>query len=161
MVVIIALWMVGVEAVSPALLPSPEPCLGRDMLRFKDAKDDQDAVEVRFTTANQHIIKAAEYAHDIYGSPCIVTAGHDGKHGKGSKHYEYRALDFRTWHLNGQPNPCRTLDDCSETCKAILAGLKARLGKDYDVIFEPDTFNDTGQQTKVQHIHAEYDPKTS
>ena len=130
------------------------------MLRFKDAKTDADAVEVRFTAANQQILKAAEFTHDVYGSPCIVTAGRDGRHQRTSKHYDNQALDFRTWHINGQPNPCRSIDQCSETCKAILSGMRERLGKDYDVIFEPDEFDDTGKQIKVQHIHAEHDPKS-
>ena len=130
------------------------------MLRFKDAKSDMEAVDIKFTAANQAIIKAAEFTHDVYGTPCIVTAGKDGRHKRASKHYDNQALDFRTWHIGGQPNPCKSLAECSQTCLAILTGMRERLGKDYDVLFEPDEFDETGKQTKVQHIHAEHDPKS-
>ena len=157
---VLALSVVWTETVAPALLPPAPPCVGRDMLRFKDVTDDKDAVEVRFTMANQKILSAAEVAHDQHGHACVVTAGKDGRHRHDSKHYDNQALDFRTWHLSGQPNPCRSYEQCSPTCKAVFEGMKMRLGKDYDVLFEPDNFNDTGQQIRWQHIHVEHDPKS-
>lgn len=150
---VLALWLVGVESVSDAFIQLPPPCVGREMLRFKDD------VEIKFTLANQKIIGAAEYAHEQHGHACIVTAGKDGRHQHDSKHYDSQALDFRTWHLSGQPNPCLSLDQCSPICKAILGDIKMRLGKDFDVIFEPDAYGIDGKQIKYQHIHAEFDPK--
>ena len=151
---VLGLSMGWAETVSDAFIRLPPVCVGRDMLRFKD-----DA-EVRFTVANQKIIGAAEYTHDQHGHACIVTAGKDGRHQRDSKHYDNQALDFRTWHLSGQPNPCRSWEECSPTCKAIVEGLKMRLGKDFDVLFEPDAYGTDGKQTRVQHIHAEFDPKS-
>ena len=149
-----------VQAISDAWIRLPPVCVGRDMLRFKEASTDADAVEVRFTIANQKIIGAAEYTHDQHGHACIVTAGKDGRHLRGSKHYDNQALDFRTWHLSGQPNPCLREEDCSPICKAILEGIKMRLGKDFDVLFETDKFDAEGRQVRWQHIHAEHDPKS-
>ena len=160
LLVVLSLWLVGVDAVSPALLPPPEPCGGRIMLRFKDAESDATAVEVKFTEAIQRILSAAEVTHDQQGHACVVTAGKDGRHKRASKHYDNQALDFRTWHLSGQPNPCLKEEDCSPTCKAIKEGIKMRLGKDYDVLFETDKFDENGKQIRWQHIHAEHDPKS-
>ena len=149
-------------SVDSTTMPSahlPLPCLGRDMLRFKTAQSESDAVEIKFTGAIQQIIRAAEFSHDQHGHACIVTAGKDGRHKRASKHYDNQALDFRTWHLSGQPNPCRSWDACSPMCKAIVEGLRLRLGKDYDVLFEPDAYDTDGKQIRWQHIHAEHDPK--
>ena len=151
---------VSVDSITMPLGHYPLPCVGRDMLRFKTAQNDPiDAVEIKFTGAIQKIIRAAEFVHDQEGHACIVTAGKDGRHKRASKHYDNQALDFRTWHLSGQPNPCRSLDECSPLCKKILDGLRMRLGKDYDVLFEPDTYDTDGKQIRWQHIHAEFDPK--
>lgn len=158
-VVLLSLSVGWVEAVSDAWIRLPPVCVGRDMLRFKEASTDADAVEVRFTIANQKIIGAAEFTHDQHGHACIVTAGKDGRHQRSSKHYDNQALDFRTWHLSGQPNPCLKEEDCSPICKAILEGIKMRLGKDFDVLFETDKFDETGRQVRWQHIHAEFDKK--
>ena len=152
-VLALLLWLAGAEAASDAYIRLPPVCVGREMLRFKDD------VEIKFTVANQKIIGAAEYTHDQHGHACIVTAGKDGRHKRESKHYDNQALDFRTWHLSGQPNPCRSWEECSPTCKAIVEGLKMRLGKDFDVLFEPDKFDEEGRQTRWQHIHAEFDKK--
>ena len=151
---VLVLSMGWAETVSDAFIRLPPVCVGRDMLRFKDE------VEIKFTLANQKIIGAAEYSHDQVGHACIVTAGKDGRHLRDSKHYDNQALDFRTWHLSGQPNPCRSWEECSPTCKAIVEGLKMRLGKDFDVLFEPDAYGVDGKQTRIQHIHAEFDPKS-
>ena len=129
------------------------------MLRFKDAQTDAEAVEVRFTKANQRILAAAETTFEQHGHFCIVTAGRDGRHKRVSKHYDNQALDFRTWHLSGQPNPCLSETECSPTCKAIVEGIKMRLGRDFDVLFESDAYDTEGNQTRWQHIHVEFDPK--
>jgi hypothetical protein len=123
------------------------------MLRFKND------VEIRFTVPVQKIIGAAEYTYDQHGHACIVTAGRDGRHRSDSKHYDSQALDFRTWHLSGQPNPCRSIEECSPICRAIVEGIRLRLGNDYDVLFEPDAYDAEGRQTRWQHVHAEFDKK--
>lgn len=65
----------------------------------------------------------------------VITAGTDGHHMVGSKHYIGDALDIRISNLlPGQ-------------LKFVVDHLKSDLGKDYDVIVE------------VDHIHVEYDPK--
>lgn len=65
----------------------------------------------------------------------VITSGTDGSHMNSSKHYQGDALDIRISNLTqGQ-------------ILLVMAGLKARLGKDYDVILESD------------HIHCEWDAK--
>lgn len=70
----------------------------------------------------------------------LVTSGNDDKHKVGSKHYEDKALDFRTKHLlPGQKHQ-------------LVAEVRRRLGRDYDVILE--------FEGKVkEHLHVEYDPE--
>jgi hypothetical protein len=71
----------------------------------------------------------------------VITSGNDGKHMKGSKHYTYAALDFRT----------KNFPDL-ESKRAFVRALQAELGPDYDVLLE-------GLGTANEHIHAEWDPK--
>lgn len=61
----------------------------------------------------------------------VVTSGSDGTHMEGSLHYQGLALDLR--------NP--------RDPTAAAAVLRARLGREFDVIAEG------------HHIHVEYDPK--
>lgn len=68
----------------------------------------------------------------------FVTSGNDSVHAKGSKHYEDRALDFRTHGLT----PAQKHD--------LVRVLKRRLGPDYDVILE-------AENTPNEHVHAEHD----
>lgn len=66
----------------------------------------------------------------------VITAGTDGKHMVGSKHYTGEALDIRTSNLTqGQ-------------ILLVMSGLKHRLGSSYDVLIEAD------------HVHVEFDPKS-
>lgn len=71
----------------------------------------------------------------------VITAGRNGTHMVGSKHYEDAALDFRTHHLTP---PQRT---------ALVLTLQRRLGPAYEVLLE-----DVGRTN--EHGHAEYDPPT-
>ena len=80
------------------------------------------------------VITAVRDACRVRGVPCVITAGLDGKHKKGSKHYKGRALDFRT----------RQLDDP----QAFTVEIRTKLGDAYDVVLEST------------HLHIEYDPKT-
>ena len=101
------------------------------MLRFKDH------VSVTFTPEVNRILEAAEYTFQAHGYSCVCTAGTDGKHMEGSLHYKALAVDLRSRHVAADALP------------KIVSELKERLGKDYDVVIEGD------------HVHCEYDPKTS
>lgn len=70
------------------------------------------------------------------GRGAIITSGTDGQHMKGSLHYVGRAADLRS-------------NDLATSQKSrLVEALRARLGRDFDVVPEPT------------HIHVEYDPKT-
>lgn len=62
----------------------------------------------------------------------IITSTYEGTHGEGSLHYRNDAIDIRIDHPN---------------VREIKEGIKEKLGKNYDVVYEGD------------HIHIEYDPK--
>jgi hypothetical protein len=68
-------------------------------------------------------------------SVCVITSGSDGAHKPKSKHYDGKALDFRTLMLTADKQ------------QKVRAEIAAALGTDFDVILESD------------HIHAEFDPK--
>ena len=75
-------------------------------------------------------------AANVLGLPdMLVTSGNDSEHMPGSKHYEDKALDFRTRHL-------LPFDKT-----ALAAEVRRRLGPDYDVVLEAD------------HLHVEHDVK--
>jgi len=103
------------------------------------------------------ILKAATVA--FRPADAIVTSMNDGHHKVGSKHYLDQAADFRTWHLSSQPNPCKLATEMSPACAQIMVNLRMFLGRDYDVVFETDVFDDAGKLVRAQHLHAEYDPK--
>lgn len=69
-----------------------------------------------------------------YG-PVVITSVMDGVHMKGSLHYEGKALDLRTNHMQ------------ADQIAAAVEDLKKQLGSEFDVILESD------------HIHAEFQPK--
>ena len=64
----------------------------------------------------------------------VITAGRDGKHKVGSKHYTGEAIDLRTSKLR------------QEQICIIKNALQKAIGSSYDVLFE------------VNHYHVEYDP---
>lgn len=72
---------------------------------------------------------------DKHGFDATITAGIDGKHMAGSKHYVGLALDLRTNVL--LPSQVET----------VRVELKDALGDDYDVVVEGD------------HLHLECQPK--
>lgn len=85
------------------------------------------------------IVIGLTIANDVYrefGFDCIVTAGIDGSHSRGSIHYKGLAVDLRARHIPATEQP------------KITAKLQERLGDDFDVVFEGD------------HWHLEFDPKT-
>ena len=71
---------------------------------------------------------------EALGLDVTITSAMDGTHMQGSKHYTGEALDLRISNL--------TKDQRED----LLAGLRDRMGKSYDVVLEKD------------HIHVEYDP---
>lgn len=85
---------------------------------------------------------ALSNAAEILSLPdMLITSGNDSKHKTGSKHYSDEALDFRTKHLT------------KDQKHKLVAEVKRRLGKDYDVILE--------SEGKVnEHLHIEWDPKS-
>lgn len=85
------------------------------------------------------IVIAVMVANDVFqeaGFDCVITAGIDGSHSRGSIHYKGLAVDIRTRHVPQLEHP------------KIVAKLQERLGDDFDVVLEGD------------HLHLEYDPKT-
>ena len=79
---------------------------------------------------------------------CIITAGSDGKHMIGSKHYTGKALDFRVHHLFTEyPTAARAL-----ALQGWAQGIREDLGSCFDVILE-----DVNEAN--EHLHVEYDPK--
>ena len=70
---------------------------------------------------------------------CVCTSALDGRHMKGSLHYQGLAVDLRTHTLPGGYK--------GEGAKKATALLRAYLGADYDVVLE------------ATHIHVEFDPK--
>jgi hypothetical protein len=69
----------------------------------------------------------------------VITAGTDGQHRRGSKHYTGEALDIRT----------KTLTRAERV--GFIAHLKRKLGANYDVVLE-----DVGRANEL--LHVERDP---
>jgi hypothetical protein len=82
-----------------------------------------------------HVTVASIYADEGYD--CIVTAGTDGSHSRGSEHYKGDALDYRTRHIDDH----LALD-------RIVRRVRDALGAEFDVVKEST------------HLHVEFDPKT-
>ena len=66
---------------------------------------------------------------------CIFTSITDGEHSPNSLHHKGQAFDLRTRNLS------------KERVVALARRMRARLGKEYDVVIERT------------HIHCEFDPK--
>lgn len=90
------------------------------------------------------VVLALMVANDVFkesGFDCVITAGIDGSHSRGSIHYKALAADLRANHI---PQGERA---------GITEKIKVRLGDDYDVILE-------GDGTPNVHWHIEFDPKS-
>ncbi len=72
--------------------------------------------------------------YDELGLDLVITAGLDGKHKVGSKHYSALAVDIRT----------RTLNDP----RSMFVRIKSVLHAAFDVVLHRT------------HMHIEFDPKT-
>ena len=84
------------------------------------------------------LVLSAIIINQVYrdnASDPMITSGVDGKHSRGSLHYQGSALDFRTHDL------------LPSVQKKILDEIKQRLGDDFDVVLEKD------------HLHVEWQPK--
>jgi len=84
----------------------------------------------------REIRRALNVIDEVYrehGQEAVITSTYEGNHSPGSLHYARQAVDVR---LPGR-----------HVLGVLVEELKARLGRDYDVVVEPD------------HIHVEYDPK--
>ena len=94
-------------------------------------------VVLKFIPAILAAMKIAdEISQRLFGIEGVVTAGFDGKHKKGSKHYTGEAFDWRINHYD------------PEDVQVLHEALKDELGSDYDVVFHEGS-----------HIHIEFDPK--
>lgn len=82
-------------------------------------------------------IIVAEEVYRLARRSLVITSVKDGKHMKGSLHYSGSALDLRIYP-EGRVPPGQMAKE-----------IQNRLGKDFDVILEPD------------HIHIEYQPKAT
>lgn len=95
---------------------------------------------VVFKEFNIFVLKIIHCLLDLemqLGKEMVITSANDGKHKENSLHYKNLALDIRTRHLE------------KDEIQIVLNYLRTKLGGDYDVILESD------------HIHVEYDPKSS
>ena len=82
------------------------------------------------------MIDAAKAAYFPLEKDVVITSGFEGTHAHNSLHYKGLALDFRTRHLTDNQRV------------EVMDHLRARLGDDYDVVFEGD------------HFHVEFDPES-
>ena len=92
-------------------------------------------------SAMESVIRAvAEVAQGLRLPTPVITSGNDSRHGTKSLHYADRALDFRGNNISIAQG------------QALREGVRQRIGKDYDVVFE--TFSNSSNN----HLHVEYDP---
>lgn len=105
------------------------------MLRFTD--------NCKFKDLKPQILLAIYVSEQVYLAYNVpemwLTSVDDSTHGSNSLHYSGNAIDIRTRNIPGGYT--------GEKAKLIHAAIKARLGKEFDVVLESN------------HIHIEYDPK--
>jgi hypothetical protein len=85
-----------------------------------------------------------------YGEEPTVTSGCEdcSPHMKGSKHYTGEAVDLRSHDFN-------------EVLRGMIQQrMKADLGPDFQVIYEPDMWNSKGERVRYAHYHVEFQPAT-
>ena len=91
-----------------------------------------------FTRELALILLALVSTAEKLGLPLVITAGSDGKHKKGSRHYTFQAIDVRSKTLTGEQ---RT---------AVGASLRTTLGPKFLVLLE-------NSGTENEHFHIELD----
>jgi len=99
-------------------------------------------IKVLATVRPKNLVIAAACANvaEIMNITTTITVGNNGKHMKGSKHYDGNALDIRSKDMK------------PEIKYSFLAKVMTRLGIGYEGFIE-----DEG--TANEHFHIEYDPK--
>ena len=75
----------------------------------------------------------------IYGIVFVITAGTDGKHMRGSRHYIGLAIDVRTRDLHHL--------DIDEFASSVRGRLEDEYPEEFDLVLHST------------HLHIEYDPK--
>jgi len=76
--------------------------------------------------------------------PFTITAGADGTHMQGSKHYKDQAIDMRFWFTNDRGE---RQDLSGSTVENIAKDLRRLLGSDYQTVVH-----------EFSHVHLEWDP---
>ena len=76
--------------------------------------------------------------------PFTITAGADGSHMEGSKHYKNQAIDMRIWFTDARGEREDLPDDVIQN---IAGDLRKLLGPDYQTVIHEGS-----------HIHLEWDP---
>ena len=82
--------------------------------------------------------------HDV---ECLINSVNDGRHSRGSLHYNGLAFDLDTHDLFEGARCCKF----PVSADIIADKIRERLPPDYDVIYENGAGN--------EHIHIEYQPK--
>ncbi len=98
----------------------------------------------------KHAIEVVDKIYIANGANLTVTSGTEGHPGDGvhkhtSLHYTGNAFDCRIWVFKNASNGSTNMTKVNAVAKQI----REELGRDYDVLVESD------------HIHIEYDPKSS
>jgi hypothetical protein len=102
-------------------------------MRFKSGKG-----APRIHGLRTEIVLAAVIIDQVFrenATEAVITSGIDGRHSRGSLHYQGSAMDFRT----------RDLLPANQ--KTVRDEIKLRLGEDFDVVLEKD------------YLHVEWQPK--
>ncbi|MFQ5535750.1 MAG: hypothetical protein ACE5EM_13175 [Sphingomonadales bacterium] len=95
---------------------------------------------VRIAGVRAELALAAAVADSVFaahGLDCVITSAVEGRHGRGSFHFNGLAMDLRRRDANEANNT-----------EAIDSDLKDALGQDFDVVLERN------------HWHIEFQPKT-
>lgn len=100
---------------------------------------------------------------ELTGSDATCTSAYRSQTpgGGSSLHPLKRAIDLRSWTVGDQGTP-----EGAKRVRKFAAMLRARLGKDYDVVVEgkaaesPKYLTYANGKPRQPHIHVEYQPKT-
>lgn len=93
---------------------------------------------VRIHGLRPETLLGIQVAHSCFagrGLETVVTSVTDGRHSRGSLHYQGAAFDLRTRHVP------------ADAVASLAAGIRTALGGDFDVVVEKT------------HLHVEYQPK--
>ncbi len=92
---------------------------------------------------------------DEMGFPMVTVSGNDGRHGYKSQHYAGFGFDIRArdpggnWEIS-DPEGKQIVDHFNDRCGH---------NPDHELMYEPDEFDASGNQTKWKHLHFEYQRK--